>query len=150
MLASVFLASLAVVSATPIRRSVPSGYLNPQFGQTQANIYSYALDAFNDLVKGVNSDGSFTSDYSKYPTPDGQYDAGPLGGWVGQNAWTAIANYDKIHGTTVFEQAFNSAQYAISGTYYAGSGWTTPCEFAERCGGARGLTWGRFSRRSVQ
>ena len=79
-----------------------STYLSPAFGQSQSNIYGYAKQSIQALLKTTDSStGQFTGD------------KGGLFYWPSQNAWTAVAQWDFQQGTKDFHDQVSAAQKAM-------------------------------------
>lgn len=114
MLPALLLPLVQAASATPVRRTLPSSYLNPQFGQSQANILQYTGDSLQYLASGVNAQGEFASP------------RGAFAGWVGANGWTVTAGWDLAAGQTRFETLFRDSMNVLSTTSSDGQTWTTP------------------------
>ncbi|ORX35268.1 glycosyl hydrolase family 76-domain-containing protein [Kockovaella imperatae] len=93
---------IPLVAALPSKRDsspaiLNSSYVNPHFQQSCDNVWSYSTDSFQYLLSLLNGTDS------DFPT-----------GWVGQNGWTNIAQWDYQQHSKLFYD-----QYKINETYYA-------------------------------
>lgn len=96
MIPLISLLTLSGAQATAIRRDsssiLNSSYVSPQFEQSCDNIWSYAVESFEYLLNGTDF-------------PDG---------WVGQNGWTNVAQWDYQQHSRGFYDHYNRNE-----TYYA-------------------------------
>ncbi len=81
-----------IISSRSSSKILNSTYLQPKFQQSRSNIDSYSLSTINELLTR-----------SDFPT-----------GWVGQNGWTVISQWDHQQGTRAFYD-----QFAANESYYA-------------------------------